>query len=135
MEDLALSIVKNHLHMHFVENQWLKCFSLHLCSIVVSPPRKKIHNRFCLSWRKKLNNYMSYHVWQNVSLQQVLIFGCQKKLMTFLHLWSIFWGLIGNQNISQLDYLRPWTFLVKPWLRILLSCYEYIIWERKLLLV
>jgi hypothetical protein len=54
MEDLALLIVKNHLHMHFVENQWLKCFSLHLCLIVVLPPRKKFHKRFCLSWRKKL---------------------------------------------------------------------------------
>jgi hypothetical protein len=86
MEDLVLLIVKNHLHMHFVENQWLNCFCLHLCSIVVLPPRKKIHKRFCLSWRKKLNNYMSYHVWKNVSLHQVLIFGCQKELMIFLHL-------------------------------------------------
>jgi hypothetical protein len=46
MEDLALLIVKNHLHMHFVENQWLKCFLFALCSIVVLPSRKKFTRDF-----------------------------------------------------------------------------------------
>ncbi len=30
-EDLGLLIVKNHLLLQFVENSWLKKFSMHLC--------------------------------------------------------------------------------------------------------
>ncbi len=50
--------------MHLVESPWLKHFGLQLCPQVIFAFQKKIHKRFCLSWLKKLNNYMFYHVWQ-----------------------------------------------------------------------
>jgi hypothetical protein len=39
--------------------------------------------------------------------------------MTFFHLWLVFWGGISSQNISQLDYLRPWTLLAKDMIDLL----------------
>ncbi len=65
---------------------------------------------------------MSYHLWQNVILQLlVLIFRCQKVLMRSLHLWVIFWGLIGSQNISQLEFLKLQVFQDNPWPRFLIK--------------
>jgi hypothetical protein len=40
LEDLVLSISKNHLSMHHIESQWLKRFNLHLCPRVVLISRK-----------------------------------------------------------------------------------------------
>jgi hypothetical protein len=37
VEHLAFFIVKNHLHLQFVENVWLKCLVLHLCFCVQFP--------------------------------------------------------------------------------------------------
>jgi hypothetical protein len=55
--------------------------------------QKTIFTRdFFLNLWKKLSNYMFYHVWQNVFLQQVLIFGCPKELMTFFALVINFLG-------------------------------------------
>jgi hypothetical protein len=40
-EDLTLLIIKNHLLMQFVESVWLKRFTMHLCSRLLFPSRKK----------------------------------------------------------------------------------------------
>jgi hypothetical protein len=40
LEDLALSIVKNHLPMHLVESQWFKIFNLHLGPRVILLSKK-----------------------------------------------------------------------------------------------
>jgi hypothetical protein len=40
LEDLGLLVVKNHLPLQFVENVWLKCFDMHLCSSVIFPSKK-----------------------------------------------------------------------------------------------
>jgi hypothetical protein len=37
--DLSLSNFKNHLPLQFVENNWLKIFSMHLCPRIVFPSR------------------------------------------------------------------------------------------------
>jgi hypothetical protein len=47
LEDLTFLIIKNHLPMHLVENQWLKKLNLHLCPRVVLFCRKQF-SRICL---------------------------------------------------------------------------------------
>ncbi len=56
MEDLGLLIIKNHLPMHLVENQWLNKFSLHLCRGLFYLLGNSLQKKFCCSWWKKLNN-------------------------------------------------------------------------------
>jgi hypothetical protein len=44
-EDMGLLIVKNHMHVQFVENLWMKCLCLHLCSKLVFISKKTIFTR------------------------------------------------------------------------------------------
>jgi hypothetical protein len=39
-EDLNLLFVKNHLHFQFVESNWLKRYSMHLCPNFFFPSKK-----------------------------------------------------------------------------------------------
>ncbi len=66
-EDLTLLIIKNHLSMHLIESQWLNKFNLNVCpKVVLHFKKKKFKRNFVAIDRKKLNNYMSYLVWQIV---------------------------------------------------------------------
>ncbi len=58
MEELALLIVKNHLPMYFIEIQWLKRFSLHLCPKVVLPSTKQFSEEILSKLEKKKQLYV-----------------------------------------------------------------------------
>jgi hypothetical protein len=53
LEDLTFLIVKNHISLQFVENSWLKKFSIHLCFRIVFPSRKQIFNELLLGLVEK----------------------------------------------------------------------------------
>ncbi len=42
LEDLCLFAIKNHLLLQFVENNWLKKYSMHLFPRIVFPFRKQV---------------------------------------------------------------------------------------------
>jgi hypothetical protein len=59
---------KNHLPMQLIESQWLNKFSLHLCPRLFYLLGNNLQKKFCWNWLKKLNNCMSYLLWQIIIL-------------------------------------------------------------------
>jgi hypothetical protein len=44
LEDLNLLVVKNHLPLQFVENNWLKKYNMHLCPRIDFPSKKQFYH-------------------------------------------------------------------------------------------
>jgi hypothetical protein len=66
LEILAFLIVRNHLPMHLVESQWFKKIVCIYIQGLFSLLKNNFQEKFCQSWWKKKNSYMSYLLWQIV---------------------------------------------------------------------
>ncbi len=55
LEDLTLSIIKNHLPMQFVESVWLKRFAMHFCPRLMFLSKKQNFQEVLLELVEKCN--------------------------------------------------------------------------------
>ncbi len=60
MRNLGLLIIKNHLHLKFVEIQWLKHFNIHLCAKVVWFSKKEISQEIFLELMEKIKQLYGF---------------------------------------------------------------------------
>jgi hypothetical protein len=90
--------------MHPVESQWIKKLLYFCVKGLFCVLENNFLEIFYWSWWEKLNNYISYLLWQIIILFWSV--DVKRGLLHFFPLLLIFWGLINNQNILQLGLIE-----------------------------